>query len=299
MAVQLSPIHVKMIANQGLEVIRNQFVLANRVNNTFSEDFKKKGERVTTYTTGTVTANDKVEGQDVTLQDPSVSAVEIVLNKYKEASFFLSDLEAFKIGNSKDFVLNEYQKSQFEALGTAVENDLWTLVDSLSQTIGTAGTDISEATILEAYKRLGSANVPKTGRTLLLSVKDDAAALGIDRFTSADKYGVGKIADGALGRIHGFETFSSALAPVVSGTPDTTKNVAFHTSAFGLGVAPLPKEVQNSDSIIQETVNDPETGLGIRVTLSYSGTKLGWSFVSEILYGVAELRDSFGVRILT
>ena len=42
-----------------------------------------------------------------------------------------------------------------------------------------------------------------------------------------------------------------------------------------------------------------ENGIGIRVTMSYNANQLGVQTTIDALYGVAELRDAFGVTVTT
>ena len=42
-----------------------------------------------------------------------------------------------------------------------------------------------------------------------------------------------------------------------------------------------------------------EDGIGIRVTMGYNAAQLGVQVTIDCLYGVAELRDAFGVVVTT
>jgi hypothetical protein len=42
-----------------------------------------------------------------------------------------------------------------------------------------------------------------------------------------------------------------------------------------------------------------EDGIGLRVTMSYNADYLGVQVTVDVLYGFAELRDAFGVVVIT
>ena len=59
---------------------------------------------------------------------------------------------------------------------------------------------------------------------------------------------------------------------------------------------PLPTAPEGMGAV--QTVM-AEDGIAIRVTMSYSPDYLGVQCTVDVLYGVAELRDEFGVVVLT
>jgi hypothetical protein len=50
---------------------------------------------------------------------------------------------------------------------------------------------------------------------------------------------------------------------------------------------------------VQSTIQDPESGLVLRVTMSYSPNNLGSQVTIDCLYGVAKLYDAKGFVVLT
>lgn len=296
MANNNSPGFLTIVGQEALSVIRENIVLAKRVNSNFEELTATQGETLKIPAGGSFIANDKSIGGDVTVQDASLSMVNLTLNKHKEATFIIDDIEKAK---TKLNLFDANQKAAVKAIANAVETDLFGLVSSFSTEIGTAGTDLTDPTTKLAMKTLDDESVDANDRTLVVSSKDKSALLGIDRFTEVNKYGANtSIATGELGQIYGFQTFMSQLTPVVAGSPDTTKNVAFHKDAMALAVRPLPIEA-NSPNIQQTVVTDPESGLSVRVTMWYNGAKLGWQTTIDLLYGVKLVRDTFGVRVLS
>ena len=74
------------------------------------------------------------------------------------------------------------------------------------------------------------------------------------------------------------------------------KNLLFQKNAMVLATRPLPPAPDNAGVV--QTVMD-EDGMGLRVTMSYNPDHLGVQITVDVLYGVAELRDSHGVVVST
>lgn len=289
MSNTLSVHNATIVAQEALAVLRANLFLAKRIRRDFEEEVKTYGQTVSIPKFGTLAANDKASGGSRTVQDVTSTNVTVTLNKHKEATFLIEDPErAF----ARNDLVQGYTASGMTAILEAVEGDIFALYAGLSQTVGSSGTPLSEANILAVRKLLRDAKAPLDDNfTLALSTTDYATALGLDRFTSADKIGAaGKIADGALGKIHGFQTFESQLVKVATGR----HNLAFHRDFAALVVRPLP-EIPQGLGTVSSIVSDPESGLSVRVRMNYDADRGGIATTVEILYGVAEVRDELAV----
>lgn len=297
MANALTDHNATIIAQEAMIALRNRTVLANLVQRDYEEEIKSYGDKVKVPKFGTFTANDKGATANVTVQDATSTSATITLNKHKEVTFLIYDVErAF----SRNDLLQGYMESAIQAIAEQVDTDIFALYAGLSKQEGAAGTDLDEDNVLAARKLLVEGKAPKDGNWfLVIDPKDYNALLKVDRFTSAEKIGkAGAIAEGALGKLHGFNVFESQLAPVVAGTPDSTHGLAFHKWAVGLAVRPM-EEDGNGMGVLQRTISDPESGLAIRVTMSYNPDKLAVQVTLDLLYGVAELRDELAVDMLS
>ena len=74
------------------------------------------------------------------------------------------------------------------------------------------------------------------------------------------------------------------------------KNLFFHRNAFVLASRPLPPAPSGA-GVVQKVMD--EDGIGLRATLSYNPDHLGVQVTIDLLYGVAELRDSHGGLVNT
>jgi hypothetical protein len=284
-------------ANRALEILRSNIVLARLVTKDTDVATFQVGDVLHIPYPGTFTANDKAANNAVTLQTPAGGAdISVTLNKHKEVSFLIEDPARAQANQD---LMDRYINAAVPALAQAIEADLFALYASLSTTVGTSGTDISAATIRAARKALNDNKVPLTPRHLVVSPKDEIALLGDS--TLATYFANSRpeaVAQGALGNLYGFTIWMSQLVPVVSGTPNSTKNLAFHPEFAILAMRALPEPPAGSGAR-SAAVRDPESGLVIRVTSAYNPTYLGVQVTLDVLYGVAVLRNAAGVVVLS
>ena len=300
MANTLTPHQATIIGMEALAQLRSNLVLVKRVNRNYENEVAQYGKAVTIPFFGALTANDKTAGSDVTVQDATSTGITVTLNKHKESTFIIEDIDK---ALSRGDILQGYMGSAITVLAEKVESDLIALYSGLSQEIGTGGTDVTAALIRTARKTLTDAKAPTSNRTLLLSTKDVNALMAADsQFLMAvnQRGNAQTLEEGIIGRYMGFDVMESQLVPVVTAdNPDSTHNIAFHKDAFALVVRPLPTDIPGNLGAVASIVQDPESGLGLRVVLSYNGNRLGVQCTVDILYGVAELRDTFGVEVLS
>jgi len=284
-------------ANRALEVLRANVVLAKLVTKDTDVAAFQFGDVLHIPYPGTFTAQDKAANTAVTLQTPTGGAdLSVTLNKHKEVSFLIEDPAR---AQSNQELMDRYIMAAVPALGEAIESDLFALYSGLSTSVGTSGTDISAATIRSARKVLNDKRVPLSRRHLVVSPKDEIALLGdTDLATYFANARSEAIAQGAIGELYGFTIWMSQLVPVVTGTPNSTKNLAFHPEFSILAMRSLPEPPAGS-GVRSVSLRDPESGLVIRVTSAYNPTYLGVQVTLDVLYGVAELRDAAGVVVLS
>jgi len=284
-------------AQRALEVLRANIVLARLVTKDTDVATFQFGDVLHIPYPGTFTANDKAANTAVTLQTPSGGAdISVTLNKHKEVSFLLEDVVRAQANQD---LMDRYISAAVPPIAQAIETDLFALYAGLSTTVGTSGTNISAATVLAARKALNDNRVPLAPRHLVVSPKDEIALLSDSNlatyFANARSEA---IEQGAIGPLYGFTVWMSQLVPVVSGTPNSTKNLAFAPDFAILAMRALPEPPAGSGAR-SAAVRDPESGLVIRVTSAYNPTFLGVQVTIDVLYGVAELRDEAGVVVLS
>jgi hypothetical protein len=289
-----SPFIPQIWANTALEILRAKIVLAKLVTRDSDLAAFAVGDTLNIPYPGAFTSNDKAANTPVTLQVPTATTAQVVLNKHKEASFLIED--AVRATANQD-VMARYMEAAVIPLAEQIESDLMALGSTFTNSVGTYGTDITAATVRSARKVLNDNKAPVDGRVLIVSDKDEIALLGDSTlqnyFAFAQQSGV---AEGSIGRLYGFDVYSSQLVPATGSGPVNTKNIAFHPGALILAMRGLPEAVPGSGAQTA-VVNDPVSGLALRVTIAYNAANLGHQVTVDVLYGVAKLRDEKGVLV--
>jgi len=285
-------------ANEVLRVLKPNLVLARTVaRDTDFDTPQSPGDVINITYPGTFTAQDKAEGTPVTPQAPSGGGkVSVPLNKFKTVDYIVEDYAA---AQSNQDLLERYTEPAALAITQAIESDLFALYTGLSQSIGTSGTDITAGTIRLARKKFNDNKIPLNSRFMVISSKDEMALLGDSSLaTYFANTRSQAITEGAIGRLYSFDILMSQLVPVVSGTPDSTKNLAYHREAFILATRPF-KPIPEGAGVRTATINDPDTGISLRVLYSYDMDNRGMRVAFDVLYGVAMLRSAAAMVVLS
>lgn len=292
MANDLTPHHPVMVAQEALGVLRSNAVLGGLVYRDFENEVKTQGDTVQVPIIGAMTANNKAIGSEYTKQDATSTKVDVVLNKHKEVTFVVEDIEkAFARGD----VIDAYGKSAMAAIVDALDTDLAGLYAGLSQTQGSDGAGLAAADMRTARKTLSVAKAPMSDRFFVCGPEAYALLLADSNFTDVSKYGSSApVMEGELGKIYGFRVFENQN--IVTSTGD--HNLAFHKHAFGLAIRPLPTPPSNM-GVQAAVVTDEVSGLSVRVLMSYNADRGGTQVTVEMLYGYAELRDTLAIDVIT
>lgn len=276
-------------ANRALEVLRNQIVVARLVAKDSDVAAFNVGDALNIPFVGSFTANEKAAGSPVTLQQPTDGTVKVTLDHHREISFLVEDAAQAQANQE---LMDRYIEAAIPAMVEAIERDIFIEMGNATNAVGTYGTDIGQAALLGARKALTDAKAPMSGRSLVISTKDEIALLGdpdlAPYFANSRTEG---ISEGSLGRLYGFDIYASQLAPVVDGTPDETSNFAFHRNAMMLAMRSLP-EVPAQMGARSAAVRDPQSGLVLRAVMAYNPSFLGVQVTIDALYGVKLVRQA-------
>lgn len=282
----------EILLQNALGYIRNRLKLVN----TIAKDsdigaVATKGQVLTIAKRGTLTAQQRTETGAIVLQQPDSAKVQVTVDQEWHVAFALSDILA---ACGQDGVAEGYVADALAVLAEKVEATILAKYASMTHQLGTATTDIDESLILSIRQHMNEHNAPQEGRVLSVSPKDETAILKIDRFTRADAIGNGTaLSAGALGRCHGFEIFAHNLTPVVAGP--IYHNVAYTKTGLVLVSRPLPDIV----GAVSTKIQDPETGLIMRLTSGYNADYNTTQVVLDMLWGTNIMRDEFVVDVLS
>lgn len=221
-------------AKETLKARESNLVLVPRVKH-YDRDVKSAGQTVEIPNLSNLSANLKVANTQVTLNGPTETKTTITINQHYESSFLLEDFA--EIQSAYD-AASEYTSKTGYALAEKMDGFVATgLTNGAAQTIGTAGTAITDALILTANRYLDDAKAPTTERYLVVTPKGKQELLGIDKFVRWDALGTGEaIKTGRIGELYGIEVSMSQNLVVTAGTPDVHNHLLFHKEAYAIAV---------------------------------------------------------------
>jgi hypothetical protein len=273
--------------------------MGNLVNRDYEPVLAQAGDAVNISIPPNLVANNLAEGGAVTPQNPGLGNAQIVLNTHAEATFQIPDVT--KVLAVPD-LLNLYMQPAVVALAERIETDLLSLYSQFTANpaVGTAGTAITEATIDAAETALFNAKVPAGAPKFLVVDGNTYSQLRqIERFSefrTAGEAGLRALVDGTVGKVKDFYVFRSQFVHKTGSSPVATHNLAFARDAIGLVIRRLPQPLPGTGAVAEYA----ELGnFGIRVVMSYQPNTLAQQFTVDVLYGVAVLRNSFGVHVLS
>jgi hypothetical protein len=286
-------------AQETLDALEENFVLASLVHRDFEKDVAKFGDVVNTRKPTVPTARAKSKGGSYTIDDAEATNVSVTLDKHYYVRYLFEDIE--QATAMKDLQA-EFINPAALALANQMEDDLTGLWASLSTNTVSCGTAIDVANIAEAWRKLVVAKAPMDGRWAAVLHPETAETLlnadtklFMDAAKTADAGRAMREAE--LGRKLGFNFYVSQNVPkVTSGVSPSPeiRNCFFHPNAFALVTRPLPAPPP-SLGVTSAVIN--KGGIGLRVVVGYDLDRGGLSVVIECLYGVAELYDELAVLV--
>lgn len=279
------------VATTAINKLTSYMNLGRTVYRDFDEEVASEGDVVRVPKFGTLSANEMSQSGVVTLQNPADDEVSITLDQHWEVSFLIRDVAK---AMAKPGVLEGYVKNGVIALAEKIENKLAALYVSAGDTVtGTFGKD----KVREARKKLVDAKVPRLAPKYLYLDTDGYDTLLADTTISkANEFGSATaLINGDVRQLYGFGIFESQNI-VTSGSPATYHAMAYVEQAMALVMRPLPNPGQGL-GVQSAVVNDPETGLGMRVSYSWDKDHLGVQVTLDVLFGVGVLRDDLLIDI--
>jgi len=272
---------------------KQNLVMANLVN---KMSFKgKKGDTLHIPKPTRGSASAKAASTQVTLIAATESEQQVLVNKHYEYSRLIEDItEAQALASLRRF----YTDDAGYALAKQVDTDLIQLGRGAQGGSGTAaynkavlggdgstlyvdgtnlGTALTDAGIRKVIQTLDDQDVPMDSRYLVVPPAARNTLMGLARFTEqafvGEVGGGNTIRNGQIGDVYGTKVFVSTNCDTAT-TATSRIALMFHKDAFVLAEQ-----------------------MGVRSQTQYKQEYLGTLFTSDMLYGVAELRDLSAVAI--
>jgi len=257
-----------VISKEVIREVNPKLVLANLVKRFDKE--AKLGATITVPSVSNFVANDKVANVSVAPQANTETSVTISVDQHKETSFYVEDITELQ---SDRALMSQYSEAASTAIARAIDSSLAALASGFSQTYGTYNTAITTDVVLDSIEALDSADAPETERYFVFRPDVKRDLLDLAAYTSSDYVGGTPVETGNIGSLYGVQTFMSTN---LVKTGNNTNNMLFQREALALAMAQAP-----------------------RAQTSYELSELAHLMVVDAVYGVTELRDTFGVLVKT
>jgi len=202
----------------------------------YSDDVKGFGDTINIQTIVNMVANAKVDQSQVTLQEPIGTNIQIVLNRYFEASFLVERSQSVQ---SRLDLQEKYVPKGVEIIERKKDADIAGLYTTganiAAGALGSAA--VTDASFISAVQLLDSANVPADGRHAVFAPTARADLLAINKYlgvvvgsgaTPAMLESNNIVQKGYFGEIYGIPVnFTTNLV-----NAGGFQNMVFHESAF-------------------------------------------------------------------
>ncbi len=221
-------------ANESIAILIENLVAANLVHRDFDNLVARFGDVVNTRKPSEFTAKRKADYDDVTIQTPESTNVQVKLNQHFHVSFMIKDGE-----DSMSFqdLITEYLDPALKAIAQSIDRVIlgqhsqFLLSNTYSAgKLGLLASGTAKDYILDTRKVMNDQKCPMSGRNFIVGSGAETNILKADDFTSAEKVGDNGTAlrEASLGFKLGFHFFMdqnmSDVTNTDTGTADDINN---------------------------------------------------------------------------
>jgi hypothetical protein len=249
---------------------KSSLVVADSVNTTFRDDLSY-GYTVTIPVFSEGSASEVTPGTALTPTDSAGTPVTLTVNKWYGIAHEISEMS--KIQSFADY-FGKCAQSQGYTVAKKVDTDLGALFSALSSSsvYGSAGQTFTDDIILEIMEGLDEADVPEP-RVIIGDPSTRVDIFKIDKFIRVDYVRTPSVPTGKIGDIYNMEVkITNNLTAASTGN----YGAMMHADAIGL-------VMQQSPTV--QTIVEPIKHRSVIQT--------------KVIYGVGELRDTFGKAFYT
>lgn len=256
-----------------LRVVQANLIIGPRVHN-YSANVQKKGDIIHVPSLSEISAAAKSSGTDVTFTANTESEIQIAIDQHYYAAVKIEDIA--EIQSQTDLMAN-YTDVIGYAVAKQMDASLAALATGFSQTTGATNTALTDAVILRSIQYLDDANAPFTQRHFVIKPSAKKDIMSLDKFVLFQNTGAvngsSRVLNGQLGEVYSVE-IGVTTQITQSASPITNQNMMFHKDALGLA-----------------------TQQSVRVQSQYALESLATKLVADAIWGVKEMRDTFGVLV--
>ena len=276
-------------------------VLANLVKKMSMQG--KKGDTIHIPKPTRGAANAKAENTAVTIQNPSSTEVQVVVNKHFEYSTLIEDItEVQALASLRQF----YTGDAGYALAKQVDDDLFALGKSFGDGDGSdwtnsatfyndastgttayavdtvAAADVfTDAFFRDMVQKMDDADTPMDGRFFAIPPALRNAIMGIDRYVSSDFVDGRGVVNGKIGNLYGIDIYVTSNCPTIETAADNAAGGAIRGAILG-----------HRDTMVMAEQQ------GVRSQTQYKQDFLATLYTADTLYGTAVLRPDAAFNLM-
>ncbi len=261
-------------ARKALAFVEKELVCFNLFNRDYEKDFANGGDTVRINPLLEITATAVNTDADPTVYDTDQGAyTDLIINYWYEAVVGVNDAQSLM--GVPDYETQIIPKLSY-AIAKQMDTSVNALFDDFSQSVGTEGQALSYENLLKAKAYLDQADAPMEGRVLIIDPESLEDLMALDIFISADYQAGGAVSKGFVGQL------PTLGCKVYMTTNLTAVNTNYH-----------PACMAHRDALAvaqRQSINLKSWRVEERHTTMHRATGM---------WGVVELRDTFGVWIKT
>ena len=257
-----------------LDAVKHKLVVVPLVDHTWEPELTK-GDTMNVGILNTVAASEVTIGTEGVVKDiASGNKKQIVINQYWEAPVVIDDMTNLQ---SQVSLRVDAEIESAYAVAKQIDTTLCDLFDSLtaSSNLGTDGAAIVDNVLIAAVELLDEADVPDDGRVWIFDPSAKADMLKIDKFIRVDYVRTQVVPTGMFGGIYGSQVYTTNNLSVGS----------LSTGAIGVYMHKKALAIIAQEKMKGDVVPQP---LKHQITIN-----------TTALWGVKEMRDTFGIPIYT
>lgn len=257
-----------------------------------SSELSAGGTAIYTPNITEMSANAKSNATAVTLNANTDTNITLTVDQWYEVSYAIEDKEAAQVKHSY-YVQERYAQNAGHTIAKKLEVALASLFSGFSTSVGASTATLADSVIRSAIAALEAANIDTMSDCafFLDSKVFWNQVQGIDKFSIATNSPVNDpTAKRPAALLYGIPIFISNNIQYVSGTTGRYNAIA-HKDALHFATSPLGMGGSMGSSMTGK--------YGVRVQSNYIPEYLSTITTADLLYGVIENRDTFGVCIIT
>ncbi len=263
----------ELFSKNVIAAAKKKLVVVPFVNHSYESELTL-GDTLYIPRSNVVTATEVTVGVEGAIKNPlNTTALTLSIDKYYEAPVVIDYMSRRQ--SQVNMVVIAEQESAY-ALSVKIDSTLCDLFSALSGATGygTDGSAITDDVLIAAVEELDEADVPAEGRAWFFDPSSKADIMKIDKFVRSDYFAADVIPTGGFRK----DVYGAPILITNNLTVGTTGNVGAYMHKDALAI------------VISEnlTIDRVEQPLKHQLTIN-----------TTALWGVGELRDTFGCPVLT